>query len=162
MASATATVPAKVRTPPETIDARTLVSEATTPASKFPSSGAPATCASSMPESLPRIESGVTVSRMFERRTALMKSAAPAAARKISANHAASAKPTKAIATPQAPAATDAEALAPHGHHPARRERRQQRAGERRSVEEAQQARAASQPLGEGGKQGSGHAEDHR
>ena len=58
-------------TPPETIEARTLVSEATMPASTFPISGAPATCASSMPDSRPRIESGVTVRRMFERRTAL-------------------------------------------------------------------------------------------
>jgi hypothetical protein len=39
-------VPITVSTPPETIDARTLVSEATMPASMLPSSGAPATWAS--------------------------------------------------------------------------------------------------------------------
>ena len=42
---------------------------------------------------------------MFERSTALTKSAAPASARQASTSHAAFAKPTRAIAAPQAAAA---------------------------------------------------------
>ena len=52
--------------PPETTEKRTLVAEATTPASTFPSAGALATCASSMPETPPRISSGVAVSTVAE------------------------------------------------------------------------------------------------
>src|SRR6266540_2931239 len=60
-ASAIATVPAMQSRPPETIEKRRLVSEATTPASTFPSAGVEATWANSIPESLPRSESGATV-----------------------------------------------------------------------------------------------------
>ena len=67
---------------PETIEKRTLVSDATTPASTLPSSASLATWANSMPVSRPRMVSGVAASRIVLRRIALTKSAAPAAARK--------------------------------------------------------------------------------
>jgi hypothetical protein len=71
----------------------------------LPSAGVPATWASSIPERRPRIESGVTWSRIVERRTALMKSAAPAAASISSASGSTVAKPNAAIATPHPAAA---------------------------------------------------------
>ena len=92
--------------PPETIEKRTLTSEATIPASRFPSAGVPATCASSIPERRPRMASGVTWSRIVERSTALTKSAAPATARNTSATGTVVASPNVAIATPQPAAAT--------------------------------------------------------
>ena len=47
------------RTPPETTEARRPTSDATTPASRLPRFGAPATCANSIPDSRPRRWSGV-------------------------------------------------------------------------------------------------------
>ena len=97
---------------PETIEKRTLVSDATTPASTLPSVGALVTCASSIPESRPRIESGVAVSRIVERKIGADRSAAPATASSASATQSASANPNGAIAAPQIPAATQ------HGRAP--------------------------------------------
>ena len=65
------TVPATQAMPPETMEKRTLVSEATTPASTLPSAGAPATWASSMPEMRPRRWSGEPASMIDSRRIAL-------------------------------------------------------------------------------------------
>ena len=50
--------------PPETIEKRRLVSEATSPASTLPSAGVAATCANSMPETRPRSGSGVALQRI--------------------------------------------------------------------------------------------------
>src|SRR5919204_1999514 len=105
-ARAIATVPAMQSSPPETIEKRRLVSEARTPASTLPSAGVEATCANSIPESLPRSESGVTVHKIVPRRTALTLSAAPAAARNSKASQRDSAKPKATIAAPQSDAAT--------------------------------------------------------
>ena len=71
------TAPAAHATPPETIEKRRLVSEATRPASTLPSAGVAATWANSIPESRPRSGSGVTVQRIVPRSTALTLSAKP-------------------------------------------------------------------------------------
>jgi hypothetical protein len=81
------------------------VREATTPASTLPSVGALATWASSIPETRPRISSGVAVSTIAERKAALTLSAAPASASMISASTSDVAKPKRRIAAPHRPAA---------------------------------------------------------
>src|SRR3954462_15479661 len=98
--------PAMQKIPPETIEKRMLVSAASAPASTFPSVGALATWASSIPDRRPRRESGVTVSRIVERRIALQSSAAPAIARKSRASHRVGENPKPTIAAPHAEAAT--------------------------------------------------------
>src|SRR6266508_818001 len=97
--------------PPETTEKRRLVSEARAPASTLPRLGALATWASSIPESRPRIESGVTVSKIVVRRMALQSSAAPARARKSSAGQRLGDKPKPTIAAPHTDAATQTPRL---------------------------------------------------
>ena len=92
--------------PPVTTEKRRLVSDASTPASRLPSEGALATCASSIPDMRPRIASGVACIRIVERRTALTKSAAPASPRKTSASPSCPASPKQRIAAPQSAAPT--------------------------------------------------------
>ena len=92
--------------PPETIEKRMLVSAASTPASTFPSVGAAATCANSIPVIRPRSSSGVATSTIVLRRTALTKSAAPATASSSRASQSAVAKPNATSAAPHAAAAT--------------------------------------------------------
>ena len=98
-------MPTTQRIPPETTEKRRLVSDATMPASRFPSAGVLDTCANSIPPRRPRISSGVTVSTIVERNTALTWSAAPAAASSSSATQSVVVKPNAAIATPQPQAA---------------------------------------------------------
>ena len=59
-------VPITHMNPPDTIEKRRLVRDATTPASMFPSVGPLATWANSIPVSRPRIASGVAVSMIVE------------------------------------------------------------------------------------------------
>ena len=98
-------VPTTQRIPPETIEKRRLVSDATTPASRFPRAGVEATWANSIPETRPRMRSGVTLKRIVWRMTALTLSAAPAPARRRSASQSESANPNATMKTPQSPAA---------------------------------------------------------
>jgi hypothetical protein len=105
-ARATMKVPATQARPPETIEKRRLVSDATRPASTLPRAGVAATWANSIPDTRPRRWSGVTVQRIVPRRTALTLSAAPAAASISRASQRVSSeKPKSAIATPHSPAA---------------------------------------------------------
>ena len=69
--------PTMQRKPPETIEKRSDVSDASTPASRSPRLGALATCVNSIPESRPRRWSGVERSSIVLRSTALKKSAPP-------------------------------------------------------------------------------------
>src|SRR3954468_6519523 len=89
------------RTPPDTTDARRPNAEATTPASRLPRFGAPATCAYSIPDSRPRRWSGVARIRIEVRRTALKKTAPPATPRKGRASGGDGASPKPRIAAPQ-------------------------------------------------------------
>src|SRR3954467_3353226 len=77
-ARATMKVPATHASPPETIEKRTLVSDATSPASTLPRAGVAATWANSIPETRPRRWSGVTVQRIVPRRTGLTVARGPA------------------------------------------------------------------------------------
>ena len=97
--------PTTQSTPPETIEKRSDVSDASTPASRSPRFGALATCVNSIPDSRPRRWSGVTRSSIVLRSTALKKSAPPATASRTSAGQSVVVKPNAAIATPQAHAA---------------------------------------------------------
>ena len=81
------------------------MSDATAPASRLPSAGALATWASSIPETRPRISSGVAARTIAERKAALTLSAAPAKASSTSASGSAVAKPNARIARPQSAAA---------------------------------------------------------
>ena len=104
--SAVTTAPITQSTPPETIEKRRLVNEATRPASVLPSVGPLATWANSIPTRRPRISSGVAVSMIVERKIALTSSAAPATASSTSESQSDSAKPNAAIATPHPHAAS--------------------------------------------------------
>ena len=98
-------MPITQRNPPDTIEKRRLVSDATTPASTLPSVGALATCMNSMPVSRPRMLSGVALSMIVERKTALTLSAAPATASSSEPAQSVFVKPNAAIAIPHPAAA---------------------------------------------------------
>src|SRR5258708_5064251 len=104
-ASATRRVPNTQAMPPLTIENRSDVADATTPASTLPSGGALATCMNSIPVKRRRRASGVALSMIVERMTALMLSAAPARASSTSPIHNPREKPKAAIAIPHADAA---------------------------------------------------------
>src|SRR5947208_14223260 len=99
-ARTTTKVPRKQARPPETIEKRRLVSDATRPASTLPSAGVAATCANSIAEARPLRWAGVTVPRIVPRTPALTVYAAPAAARGGRACHRLAANPEAAIAAP--------------------------------------------------------------
>src|SRR3954451_5471083 len=88
--------------PPDVIEKRALVSEATVPASMSPRRGPLVTTREKTDDIRPRIESGVTVWLITERQTALTLSAAPATASRAAADHRLDTTPTSAIAAPQA------------------------------------------------------------
>ncbi len=72
--------------PPDTTEIWGLVSEATSPASKFPSLGPPVTTMMWIADMRPRSASGTASWRIVERNTALSTSAAPATARSVRAS----------------------------------------------------------------------------
>src|SRR3954468_17916089 len=89
--------------PPDDIEKRALVSEATRPASTSPRRGPLVTTSENTDDIRPRIASGVTVWLMTERQTGLTLPRAPPRATGTSAPAAQSepARPAAAIATPQ-------------------------------------------------------------
>ena len=162
-ASAQASVPTTQRIPPETTEKRRLVSDATMPASRLPSAGVLATCANSIPPSRPRISSGVTVSTIVERNTALTWSAAPATASSTQRDPERRREAERGDGdSPARRGEDDGESLAAHAHHPAGDERRGERADRRRREEIADRCGVLEDVLRERREQRGRHAEDHR
>lgn len=90
------------RTPPETIETRTLKREATTPASKLPSAGPDYQLSISIDARRPRNESGMVWFQITPRKMPLIMSAAPARPRKMSAHVRLVENPKPMMANPQA------------------------------------------------------------
>ena len=141
--------------PPETIEKRRLVREASTPASTLPSVGAAATWVNSIPVIRPRSASGVATRTIVLRRTALTKSAAPApqSGRK--------AEPDEGHA-PGGRGHDHAEPLAPDVRERAGEDRGDERTGVRRRIEEADRLRTAAEVRADGREESHRHPEDHR
>ena len=93
--------PATHASPPDAIEKRALVSDATTPASMSPSRGPLVTTSEKTDDMRPRIASGVTVWLITDRQTALTLSAAPATASRAAAGHRLETSPAAATDCPQ-------------------------------------------------------------
>src|SRR5205085_3006345 len=106
MYSASSRQPATQAMPPETIEKRMLLRDATPPASTLPSRGALVTWARYAADTRPCKASGVVANMIVPRITALKASAQPAAARRTTASGSVVTNPNAVIATPHNVAAT--------------------------------------------------------
>src|SRR4051794_41380993 len=100
------------KTPPETTDARTPASDATTPDSTLPSSGPVVKLTISIPARRPRMRSGVRF-QMVERKRPLIMSPPPATTRPRSATGGLGATPKGMIPRPQMVAAAESARAGP-------------------------------------------------